>query len=49
MKICVVGGAGFIGSNFIHYMINKYRNIFVFFSLKMQYFLKYIDKFEMLW
>ncbi len=27
MKICVVGGAGFIGSNFIHYMINKYRNI----------------------
>lgn len=27
MKICVVGGAGFIGSNFIHYMINKYRDI----------------------
>ncbi|BAK81638.1 dTDP-glucose 4,6-dehydratase [Candidatus Arthromitus sp. SFB-rat-Yit] len=29
MKICVVGGAGFIGSNFIHYMINKYRDIYV--------------------
>ncbi len=27
MKICVTGGAGFIGSNFIHYMINKYRDI----------------------
>lgn len=27
MRICVVGGAGFIGSNFIHYMINKYRGI----------------------
>lgn len=27
MKICVAGGAGFIGSNFIHYMINKYRDI----------------------
>ncbi len=29
MKICVVGGAGFIGSNFIHYMINRYRDIYV--------------------
>lgn len=27
MKVCVVGGAGFIGSNFINYMINKYRDI----------------------
>ena len=27
MKVCVVGGAGFIGSNFINYMINKYRNM----------------------
>lgn len=27
MKICVTGGAGFIGSNFIHYMTNKYRDI----------------------
>ncbi len=27
MKICVAGGAGFIGSNFIHYMINKYRDM----------------------
>lgn len=26
MKILVTGGAGFIGSNFIHYMINKYSN-----------------------
>ena len=27
MKVCVAGGAGFIGSNFISYMINKYRDI----------------------
>lgn len=27
MKVCVAGGAGFIGSNFIHYMINKYRDV----------------------
>ena len=27
MKVCVIGGAGFIGSNFINYMINKYRNM----------------------
>ena len=25
-KILVTGGAGFIGSNFIHYMINKYND-----------------------
>ena len=24
MKIIVTGGAGFIGGNFVHYMINKY-------------------------
>lgn len=24
MKILVTGGAGFIGSNFLHYMVNKY-------------------------
>ena len=24
MKILVTGGAGFIGSNFLHYMANKY-------------------------
>lgn len=24
MKICVTGGAGFIGGNFVHYMVNKY-------------------------
>ncbi len=23
----VTGGAGFIGSNFVHYMINKYNGI----------------------
>ena len=23
----VTGGAGFIGSNFIHYMLNKYKDI----------------------
>lgn len=26
MKILITGGAGFIGSNFIHYMISKYSN-----------------------
>ena len=25
MKIIVTGGAGFIGSNFVHHMVNKYR------------------------
>ena len=24
MKLLVTGGAGFIGSNFIHYMLDKY-------------------------
>ena len=24
MKIIVTGGAGFIGSNFVHHMVNKY-------------------------
>ena len=24
MKIIVTGGAGFIGGNFIHYVVNKY-------------------------
>lgn len=27
MKIFVTGGAGFIGGNFIHYMINKYSDV----------------------
>lgn len=26
MNILVTGGAGFIGGNFVHYMINKYKN-----------------------
>lgn len=26
MKILITGGAGFIGSNFIYYMLNKYKN-----------------------
>lgn len=26
MKILVTGGCGFIGSNFLHYMVNKYSN-----------------------
>ncbi len=26
MKILVTGGAGFIGSNFLHYMVNKYKD-----------------------
>lgn len=25
MKVLITGGAGFIGSNFVHYMVNKYR------------------------
>lgn len=27
MKYLVTGGAGFIGSNFVHYLFNRYRNI----------------------
>lgn len=27
MKIMVTGGAGFIGSNFIHYLLKKYENV----------------------
>ena len=26
MKILVTGGAGFIGGNFVHHMVNKYSN-----------------------
>ena len=26
MKIIIIGGAGFIGGNFVHYMVNKYPN-----------------------
>ncbi len=26
MKVLVTGGAGFIGSNFLHYMVNKYTD-----------------------
>lgn len=26
MKVLVTGGAGFIGSNFLHYMVNRYEN-----------------------
>ncbi|WP_252229327.1 dTDP-glucose 4,6-dehydratase [Clostridium sp. ZBS15] len=26
MRIVVTGGAGFIGGNFVHYMLNKYKN-----------------------
>ena len=29
MKILVTGGAGFIGGNFVHYMVNK---IFIYLS-----------------
>jgi len=29
MKILVTGGAGFIGSNFIHYMLEKYPNYYI--------------------
>lgn len=28
-KILITGGAGFIGSNFIHYMLNKYVDYFI--------------------
>ncbi len=27
MKLLVTGGAGFIGSNFIHYMLKHYKKI----------------------
>lgn len=27
MRVLVTGGAGFIGSNFVHYMLNKYEDI----------------------
>ena len=26
MNIIVTGGAGFIGGNFMHYMVNKYQD-----------------------
>ena len=26
MKFLITGGAGFIGSNFMHYVVNKYPN-----------------------
>ena len=26
MKIMITGGAGFIGSNFVHYIANKYED-----------------------
>ena len=26
MKFLVTGGAGFIGSNYMHYVVNKYEN-----------------------
>jgi dTDP-glucose 4,6-dehydratase len=29
MKILVTGGAGFIGSNFISYILNKYNNYYI--------------------
>ena len=28
-KILVTGGAGFIGGNFVHYMVNKYPNYMI--------------------
>lgn len=29
MKILVTGGAGFIGGNFVHYMVNTYPDNFI--------------------
>ncbi|MTP73556.1 NAD-dependent epimerase/dehydratase family protein, partial [Turicibacter sanguinis] len=28
-KMLVTGGAGFIGGNFVHYMVNKYPNYMI--------------------
>ena len=30
MKILITGGAGFIGGNFVHYMVNKYPDYWIF-------------------
>jgi dTDP-glucose 4,6-dehydratase len=37
MKIMVTGGAGFIGSNFIHYLLSKYEDVQVFNYDKLTY------------
>jgi dTDP-glucose 4,6-dehydratase len=36
-NILVTGGAGFIGSNFINYMLNKYSDIFILNIDKLSY------------
>lgn len=37
MKILVTGGAGFIGANFVKYMLNKYSDIFIVILDKLTY------------
>ena len=34
MKIVVTGGAGFIGSNFIYYMLDKYKDYKIHFEYR---------------
>ncbi|MBX4191766.1 MAG: dTDP-glucose 4,6-dehydratase [Candidatus Doudnabacteria bacterium] len=48
MKYLVTGGAGFIGSNFIHYILDKYPDVEVVNLDKLTYAgdLKYLDKFK---
>lgn len=41
MKILVTGGAGFIGGNFVHYMVNKYpEDMIVYLALRLNLILE---------
>jgi len=30
MKILITGGAGFVGSNFVHYLLEKYKEYVIY-------------------